>query len=239
MLSLEEYQKRYWPDVKSSAVLEKYYQFYQESLMVSEDYVMPKVKHKDYKKKSYLEYNKRLSEEPELPKTPWIILDDLTPFKLDNFDTPNYQSSKTIEKGNNPMYNIENDKYIASSKINYLNERLEIADMSKRDDMLQTFGLVDDNTPRTWEEALARIQAGKFTFEKPKHQWSWTDGLRWRDPAKKEDHAGYDAACMTLATIRTAAKDAIMSGVYADGLSALKAFEAWTPKVTAHSVSAS
>lgn len=137
------------------------------------------------------------------------------------------------QKGNNPMY-VDNDKHIESSKINYLSARAANVQYGKEQGMRKTFGLVDDYAPETAAELVKRIQDGKFLLKddsKDKTCYDPTRFIKWRDPAVKEDQAGYKAAVDALGKVYQDTKDTIAIGTPAEGLAAVKALDAWTPTV--------
>ena len=136
-------------------------------------------------------------------------------------------------KGNNPMY-VDNDKHIESSKINYLSDRAATVQYRKEQDARKTFGLVDDMAPETAAELVKRIQDGKFILKdetKDKNVYEPARYIKWRDPAVKEDTAGFRAAVDALAKVYQDTKDTIAIGTPAEGLAAVKALDAWTPTV--------
>lgn len=121
---------------------------------------------------------------------------------------------------------------LAAKKVDYLTGRLHDAFDAKNTELQRMFHLIDDQAPRTPEELIERIKAGKFTLpEKDKRRtyWGAYDQIIWRDPSAKKDQDGYDAAFDLLEKERTKAKDAIMISDPADGLKAIQALEAWTP----------
>lgn len=82
----------------------------------------------------------------------------------------------------------------------HLQNRLWMIKEVKTNKARNTFGITDDNPPTTPQEIVDRIKAGNFVISK-----DWTskmeeyvysprcvvDYIRWRDPAKVEDKAGY------------------------------------------------
>jgi hypothetical protein len=133
-------------------------------------------------------------------------------------------------KGNNPMY-VDNDKHIESSKINYLLSRLENLEYTKRTALEEQFGLRNDIAPDTAQAMVDRIQAGKFVLKadtKDKSVYEPTRYIVWRDPAVKEDQAGYKIAVKAMDDAAQNVRDLIAIDTPANALAAVKAFEAWT-----------
>ncbi len=120
----------------------------------------------------------------------------------------------------------------AQQKQSYLRNRLERIYYAKKDDLMKTFGLVDDEAPNTFEELLARIQAGKYVIDEKdakKRAYLGLDYLRWRDPAVKEDRAGFDAAKEELKKEKQLIEDQIAIADPAVALPLVQALETWQP----------
>lgn len=134
-------------------------------------------------------------------------------------------------KGNNPMY-VDNDKHIESSKINYLNGRVEGIFYQKDRALEKQFGLVSDPRPSSAKELVDRILAGKYVLPDgdaaTKSRYEPSDAITWRDPAVKKDAAGYEAASAVLQKVRTDTIDTIAIGTPVEGLVAVKALDAWS-----------
>jgi hypothetical protein len=111
----------------------------------------------------------------------------------------------------------------------HLQNRLYDIASSKKYALKKQFGLTNDDTPNTFEELLARIQGGKYVIdEKNAKRRDYNGGLgyvTWRDPAVKEDQAGYDAAKKELDAAQQKVSDDIAILPPADGLASLRAFE--------------
>lgn len=104
-----------------------------------------------------------------------------------------------------------------------------------------------DNTPKNLDDLIARLAAKDFTIDatkaalQAKYDGDYTDdddmyvpstrdyfyALTWNGP--KADRVGYEAALDAFKTEITKAKDIIMIGDPAAGLTALQALEAWQP----------
>lgn len=119
----------------------------------------------------------------------------------------------------------------------YLDNRLHMVSQDKTLEMKKTYGLADDDHPSSLKEIVERIQAGKFVLPKKNEDEDPDDDryfdlsealydIRWRDPSKEEDKDGYKAAKEIFDKKRTEVKDAIFVKTPAEGLEALKAFEA-------------
>lgn len=123
----------------------------------------------------------------------------------------------------------------------YLQRRLEDIYYMKERPLFAAFGLTDDEAPTTPKELKARIADGKFTIiGLPKDDededdfddcfyGSWSRLIRWRDPAKKADQDGYEAARKALKNEYQKAMDTIKIDDVKAGLEAVKALEAWEP----------
>ncbi len=146
------------------------------------------------------------------------------------------EAVRNQEEGINPMNyasaSISTPATETQDQRKYLAQRLESVYCDKRDPLESEFGLVDDDAPQSLTELKARIADGKFTFREEKDirpYFYWTEMLRWRDPAKKADQEGFDAAKKALKAERQKALDIIKIDEPKAGLEAIKALEAWTP----------
>lgn len=146
------------------------------------------------------------------------------------------------KKGNTPMryYDEYNDVYVDApapqtddaQKRTYLTTRIYSVQSDKGFELRKTFGLLDDDAPDTAKEFIKRIQDGKFVLKKEtedKKTWRPSEYITWRDPAVKEDQAGFDAAWETFSDEVTKVTDTVKIADPADGLKALQALEAWKP----------
>jgi len=144
-----------------------------------------------------------------------------------------------LDKSNNEkettMY-LDTRASLDMQKKQYLLNRLDNEHRKMVAPLSKTFGLSDDTPPKTPSELVERIQAGKFVIpseedQKKRRYYGPEDAIysfRWRDPAAKEDQAGYEAAEKALTTAYTEAKDAIMIKSDEDGLKALEDFKSKT-----------
>lgn len=136
-------------------------------------------------------------------------------------------------KGNNPMY-VNNDKHIESSKINYLNDRLNNSFYKKEEEMVPLFNLNTPKVPDTAEKLVAAITSGDYTIktDSDRKYLQAVDQITWRSPSIVPDQAGYDAARASLIDLRQTAKDTVAVGTPADALTAIKAIDAFVPVTT-------
>lgn len=135
------------------------------------------------------------------------------------------------QKGNNPMY-VNNDKHIESSKINYLSDRASNVYYAKMSPLDKTFNLDRPRVPETAEDLVKAITDGNFSIKPKDEQSSYhraTDNIIWRNPSVVADRDGYTAAVKSLDAALQDTKDMIAIGTPAEGLSAVKTLEAWTP----------
>ncbi len=94
------------------------------------------------------------------------------------------------------------------------------------------FNLDPDPRPTTFKEMRERLEAGQFSLPSDDdyscHRSGYIDlaYLRWQDPTKKEDLAGYDNARKSLKDLLTKARDAIVVKSVDEGLKVLQDFEA-------------
>lgn len=123
----------------------------------------------------------------------------------------------------------------------YLENRLYSARREQRDKMRAAFGLADDTAPRTPQEMVDRITAGKYVFKNEDEladcssdfyytPWRY---IKWRDPAVKEDCAGFAEADKLLDKAVTDTMDAIMVKSPEEALTAIKELEATEFSATA------
>jgi hypothetical protein len=102
---------------------------------------------------------------------------------------------------------------------------------AKLDSLEIDHGLSDDEVPKTFNEFLKRVKSGDVIYHGSKdgdHEHSsgvWYH-LRWRNPKKTEDRAGFKKAAAELQKKFDAAKDEIVVLPLDQGLAAKRAFEA-------------
>lgn len=120
----------------------------------------------------------------------------------------------------NTMYNLD------QLQLEHFSARLRHIKSEKHGELKRKFGLVDDESPRTPEEIVARITAGKFIIlpEATYDSGSRFARFQWRDPSLKEDRAGYEAADKDLDAAYDLAKDAVFTAP-ADAAKVVQAFE--------------
>jgi len=134
---------------------------------------------------------------------------------------------------------VTNDKHTESAKTNYLLQRASNAKYKIQEDLHKQFGLSDDESPRNPQELVDRITSGKYVLPTEKESelmvnqyWPCSPmlaGIKWRDPAVKEDRAGWKAAEKQLETAFNDVHDAVMIKSNDDALAAIKEFETWKP----------
>lgn len=109
---------------------------------------------------------------------------------------------------------------------NYLIERLYEVSQETYAEAQKAFHLVDDAAPKTAEEMIARITAGKYVLDEKdakKASWNTTAYIEWRDPSAVKDEAGFKAQQEKQNAAFVAAKDVIYLGDKADALKAVLA----------------
>lgn len=125
-----------------------------------------------------------------------------------------------LQKKEEPMIDMEQNQR------NYLERRIIDVQEDKDIELNRVFGLSDDESPKTAEEFVQRIQDGAFTLRDKMNSWGHTfhDRVRWRKPDVVEDRAGYEAAEKRL----DAAKDTLVDQARLYSIAeATKAFEAF------------
>lgn len=103
-------------------------------------------------------------------------------------------------------YNMEREQR------NYLDNRIYLTTEAKDIELSRAYGLLDDGHPKSAEEMIQRITEGKYIL-RPNNEdedgwghYAW-ERIRWRDPAMKEDRAGYKAAMATVSAARQKVQD--------------------------------
>lgn len=124
------------------------------------------------------------------------------------------------------------EKTSETQRRKYFLSRLLESFYTKSNAAQKTFGLIDDNAPRTVNELIARITAGKFVVPEERKDYDSFEPLRylrWRDPAVKADQPGFDALNTKLEALKTTAEDAIWAETDPSKLPSLvQAFETAT-----------
>lgn len=167
------------------------------------------------------------------------------------WDVKNQCYAVNKEEGNNPMNyataTVNAGTTETQDQRKYLTQRLETIYYKLEAPLYSQFGLTDDDAPTSPKELAQRIKDGKFVIKGLKDKSEsdefdddsyfhgyWTSLLRWRDPAKKADAAGYEAAIKELKDLRQKTLDIIKIDEPKAGLDAIKALEAWTPTSAAN-----
>src|SRR5258705_5466362 len=134
---------------------------------------------------------------------------------------------------------VSSDKHSESAKTNYLLSRYENTKSEIRSDLRKQFGLDNDDRPTTAKELADRILSGKYVLPTEKEEelmrerycfdWSVLDGIKWRDPAIKEDKDGFKLAETELNDESMKVHDAVMIKDHDTALTAIQAFKDWKP----------
>ena len=157
------------------------------------------------------------------------------------------------QEGKTPMR--YNDNYASASasvqaqpsdtavQRDFLLSELAKADYPKDTELRKLYNLYVDNTPKTYKDLIAIIQAGTYTID-PKvakqlentqeeaeddfaPNWGPIHGIIWPGPVA--DYDGYKAAGTEKSKQYAVAKRVIMTDDAKAGLAAIQAFEAWLP----------
>lgn len=145
-------------------------------------------------------------------------------------DTYNFRKNglKKEEKKGSAMYDLDfcEEDTMDMTKLTHLSARMSNTFHAKRDELRKTYGLVDDDTPATAKELIARITAGKYVVPEDRLNavvYEPTRHFTWRDPSVKKDEEGFKVAIEKLQKARTAAEDIIV--VMSDETTRLKALQ--------------
>ena len=117
----------------------------------------------------------------------------------------------------------------------YLGKRIEEVYYEKRGPLEATFGLNDDEAPRDPKELKDRLDSGKYIIrglDKDADCYRYfhaSELIQWRDPARKADQDGFEAARKALKAVRQEAVDVAKLKSIDEGFEQLKKLEAWTP----------
>lgn len=116
----------------------------------------------------------------------------------------------------------------------YLEIRLSQVYGEKKDKLRKTYGLSDQNAPRSPKELVERIKSGMFVLptdwaedDECTPQW-YMSRIRWRDPSLTEDKDGYKVAALQLRTEYDKVLDSIKIKDPTEALPELQAWEAVT-----------
>lgn len=143
-----------------------------------------------------------------------------------------------VAKKGKPMYDCydccEQPSH-ENRQLSYFQNRVDSIQYTKRTELRKMFNLDDDAAPTTGQELLDRITAGSYilcTAEEMKNSYyshlatSW---FRWKNPAAKEDQAGFDKAETELRKLSNKTTDIVTVGDSAQILAAIDALEAFVP----------
>lgn len=137
-----------------------------------------------------------------------------------------------------------NMKTDTATQRDYLLQRVQNTKYAKRDELSKTFHLYKNSQPRTYAELIEYIKEGKYELDTKRTKridamvedngiefmgMNPFDGIKFT-ARPSADLDGYNDAEIELDKQIKKAKDVIMSDVYADGLAALQALEAWVPE---------
>lgn len=113
----------------------------------------------------------------------------------------------------------------------HLIERLSEATSKKLIAARKTFGMDNDERPRTAQAFVDRILAGKFVIpEDRKNSYSYdpTDYIQWRDPSIQKDEPGFEAASTTIHAASDDVMDILIVKGAEAGLAAINEFKTKT-----------
>lgn len=138
-------------------------------------------------------------------------------------------------KGNKPMCydcDCDSDYSPEARKTSYLVDALYAIREDKINDLRKKFNM-DEDKPKTVEDFIERVKAGKFQIHSKEYQadrrwWNPQDFLIWREPGVEPDQDGFNKAVAAMDVESEAAKIRIRVLTPAEGLAALDAFKAWT-----------
>lgn len=126
------------------------------------------------------------------------------------------------------MYDLYRAQSLSSDKKHLLDRVTEITSM-KTMDLRKTYRTEDDPRPETPNEIVKRIKDGLFIAPSDEDfsrmYVSAYQAIKWRDPAKPADIAGYNEAQKRLTAAETRVEDDIFVLPATDALASLRAFE--------------
>lgn len=186
-------------------------------------------------------YSKLSPKEKRIAKRKYMNDNGMDPCKLSDIE-PNDFFGCCEEKSDIPMKRKkESEMYVQiappnptseiSEQRSYLRERAYTIRGEKATEIEIAFGLQDDKDPRTTNEFIQRIKDGKYIIAGNKgdqRTYYPLQNIRWRDPEKKEDQVGNDAALDKLSKAFEDLFDEINVKTPAEGLAAIRAFQSAT-----------
>jgi hypothetical protein len=111
-------------------------------------------------------------------------------------------------------------------RISFLLDQLTDANYRKTAELRRSYGLLDDERPRTAQELVDRIKDGQFELdEKTKDDRGFFEHIRWCNPKIKKDKVGYEEASKKMEEAHRQASRTIILKDQAEGLEALEKFE--------------
>lgn len=126
---------------------------------------------------------------------------------------------------------IVNPASIEAEQREIVRSTLRTFKYAKANELEKQFGLTDDEAPRTAAEFIERITSGQYTVDekyKDERTYSPSQFIRWRDPSKVEDRAGYKDAVKKLDAAYADAKLKAALLPIADLLKLVEDFKAFT-----------
>lgn len=117
----------------------------------------------------------------------------------------------------------------------YLLGRIFDLECNKDSELRKLFFVDDDEAPNSPKATAERLAAGKYVISNADSdkEFGWHSDsksvIKWRDPSKPADMAGYRAADEAFMKAKQATRDTIVITDPATGLTALQALEAWVP----------
>lgn len=165
-----------------------------------------------------------------------------TVIMMDSFGTLNVP---TNEKDNTMRVYSNNAEQFAIEQRNYIAHQLDLAATEANTSLTKFFAIFDDAAPATPKEFVDRILAGKYILPKNRRGDDLSEDtcdcydddfcyqspaqmIIWRDPAKKADRDGYDAAVEDMNAAKKAANEVVMLGTLEEARKALEDFRAKT-----------
>lgn len=140
------------------------------------------------------------------------------------------QDATTPNIGNKKMYNdMESYETTETERQKaHLECRLSSAECDHRQKFVVDFHLYDDPSPVDGEDLVKRVMEGKYELKEVERYGMKSKEIRWRDPAKPIDRAGFDAANDKLQALAKTTRDEIVIFPPEKGLESLRNFQSAT-----------